>query len=171
MKLENYPVRKLEQQILKEDNKRARIRIQILIYIRKGYNHRDIASMMNVSVGGVSLWRQRFKREGFAGLFDKTGRGRKVKLQKNQIKQLGKAIDRGIDLPDGYRRGYKTKDVKQYIKEQFGVNYTNQHCGYILRKNRFRLKVPRPRNKSRNQEDIDEFKRSFKKNSLVWTRG
>ena len=166
----NYSVRKLQQRILKENDECVRLRIQILIHIKEGCNHRDIASMMKVSVGKVSLWRLRFEREGFSGLLDKKGRGRKAKLNAEQLRQLGAAIDQGVAMKDGYRRGCKTKDVKIHIQQKFNVKYTDHHCRYLLHKEGFGLKVPRPRNKSRNQEDIDDFKRKFKKNSFVWTR-
>ena len=73
-------------------------------------------------------------------------------------------------MPDGYSRGLKTKDVVYFIKEEFSVEYTNRNCRYIMRKMNYSLLVPRPRNKRRNQESVDEFKRSFKKKLKVWTK-
>ena len=166
----SYSVRRLQERILKENDERVRSRIQILINIKEGHNHRDIASMIKISVGKVSLWRLRFEKEGFSGLLDKKGRGRKAKLTGKQLQQLGTTIDEGVATKDGYRRGYKTKDVKIHIQQSFNVNYTDRHCRYLLHKEGFNLKVPRPRNKSRNQENVDDFKREFKKNSLVWTK-
>lgn len=84
MMLKDYSVKRLQKQILKENDERVRSRIQILINIREGYNHRDIASIMKISVGKVSLWRLRFEREGFPGLLDKKGRGRKAGLTEKQ---------------------------------------------------------------------------------------
>lgn len=168
--LKNYSVRRLRNRILKENDKRVRSRIQILINIKEGHNHRDISSMMKISVGKVSLWRIRFEKEGFSGLSDKKGRGRKAKLTREQLQQLGSAIDQGVAMKDGYKRGFKTKDVKIHIQKNFNVKYTDRHCRYLLHKEEFNLKVPRPRNKSRNQNDVDNFKQEFKKNFRVWTK-
>jgi transposase len=152
--LKNYSVTRLQKQILKENDERVRSRIQILIKIKEGHNHRDIASILRISVGKISLWRLRFEKEGFSGLSDKKGRGRKARLTGKQLQQLGAAIDQGVVMKDGYR----------------SVNYTDRHCRYLLHKEGFNLKTPRPRNKSRNQGNVDDFKREFKKNSLVWMK-
>ena len=168
--LKNYSVRRLQKRILKENDKCVRSRIQILIHIKEQNNHREIASMMKISVGKVSLWRIRFEKEGFLGLLDKKGRGRKARLTIKQLQQLSTAIDQGVTMKDGYKRGYKTKDVKIHIRQSFNVNYTDRHCRYLLHKEGFNLKVPRPRNKSRNQENVDDFKNEFKKNSPVWIK-
>jgi transposase len=73
-------------------------------------------------------------------------------------------------MKDGYKRGYKTKDVKEFIKNKFEIDYTTRNCVKILRRMKYTLKVPRPRNKSRNQYDVDKFKQEFKKNFQVWMK-
>jgi transposase len=56
------------------------------------------------------------------------------------------------------------------IKKLYGIIYTARHVRRLMHKLDYALKVPRPRNKSRNQEDIDEFKQDFKKNLKVWIK-
>jgi transposase len=170
MLLKNYPLNKLEKRYRSEEDARVKERLQILICLREGKTQRVVSSMLRISVGKVPLWKKRFEQEGLEGLHDKEGRGRKAKLTEKQLQQLGAAIDVGVSMKDGYRRGYKTKDVKIYIRQSFGVKYTERHCRFLLHKEGFNLKVPRPRNKSRNQENVDDFKREFKKNSLVWIK-
>ena len=170
MILENYPLKSLQKIYKTEDNSNVRERLQILIYLKEDRNQRNVADLLMISLGKVSFWKQRFEKHEFNGLKDKKGRGRKPRLNKKELQKLDSEITNGIKMKDGYKRGYKTKDAKQYIKNNFNIEFTSRHCRRILRNLRFRLKVPRPRNKSRNQYNVDEFKQEFKKKLLVWKK-
>lgn len=170
MLIKNYPIKVLKTKIRIEKNNLIHQRLQIILLLREGNTQREVSSMVHMSLGIISFWKTRFEKEGFKGLEDKKGRGRKFLLSKIQRKQLERAIEKGITLSDGYKRGFKTKDVREFIIKEFKVTYWHRNCRKILHIMRFNLKVPRPRNKSRNQESIDEFKQGFKKNLKVWTK-
>ena len=170
MLVQKYPISLLKEKLKSEKDRRIYQRIQIIFLLRKGNRQREVSSELNISVGIVPYWKQRFEKEGFGGLRDKKGRGRRYLLSEKQIDLLEKAVEDGITMKDGYKRGFKTKDVREFIVKEFKIEYTLRNCRKILHSRRFNLKVPRPRNKSRNQEDVDEFKREFKKNSKVWVK-
>ena len=170
MLLKNCSLSNLEEKYKAEGNSKIRERLQILIYLREGNKQREVSSMLRVSVGKVPLCKKRFEKEGFKGLRDKKGRGRKSNLSKEKLDNLDSEVQEGVLMKNGYRRGYKTKDVKIFIKKEFGVIYSDRHCTRILHALRFNLKVPRPRNKRRNQNSVDEFKQEFKKNLKVWEK-
>lgn len=170
MLIQRYPISLLKEKLKSETDKRVYQRIQIIFLLRKGNKQREISAELNISVGIVPYWKNRFEREGFEGLKDKKGRGRKYLLSEKQIFLLERAVENGIIMKDGYKRGFKTKDVREFISKEFKVIYTARNCRKILHSKKFNLKVPRPRNKSRNQKDIDEFKEQFKKNLKIWVR-
>lgn len=170
MLLQKYSVADLENKFRLEKNRTVKSRIQIILFLREGKTQREVSAELRISTGIVPFWKSRFEKEGAAGLHDKKGRGRKSKLNNKQLKEISIALDKGVKMGDGYKRGYKTKDVREFIKNRFGINYTTRNCVKILRKMDYTLKVPRPRNKSRNQNDVDEFKEQFKKNFQVWTK-
>lgn len=170
MKIEKYQISFFENNFTNESNGAVKQRLQLLLYLREERNMRNVAELLRISLGLVSYWKKRFEREGLAGLQDKPGRGRKSEINKKQMIELSSAIDRGIKMKDGYKRGYKTKDVKEFIKNKFGRDYTARNCLKILRKLGYNLKVPRPVNKRRNQDNVDEFKEQFKKKFYVWTK-
>lgn len=170
MLIKNYPISVLKKKLKSERDKRIYQRLQIILLLREGNKQREVSSDLYISVGIVPYWKNRFEKEGFEGLKDKAGRGRKSLLSENQIDCLAKSVDNGIIMNDGYKRGFKTKDVKALIFKEFKITYTQRNCRKILHMIRFNLKVPRPRNKSRNQENVGEFKRDFKKKLKVWTR-
>lgn len=170
MQIQKYPIYFFEKNFKDEHDVKVKQRLQLLTYLREDRDMRNVAELLRISLGSVPYWKQRFEKEGLAGLQDKKGRGRKSELSNKQLKELSFAIDKGIRMKDGYKRGFKTKDVKEFIQNKFEKNYTARNCLKILHKLGYNLKVPRPRNKSRNQNDVDEFKEQFKKNFQVWKK-
>src|SRR3989344_752301 len=171
MLLQKYSIVDLENQFKVEINQKIKQRLQIILFLSEGKSQREVSAELRMSTGIIPYWKKRFEREGKKGLKDKSGRGRKSELDKKQLKELSSAVDKGIQMKDGYKRGYKTKDVREFIQNKFRTNYTIRNCFKILRRLGYNLKVPRPRNKSRNQNDVDEFKKQFKKNFPVWKKG
>lgn len=170
MLIKNYPIKVLKMKLKNEKDKSVHQRLQIILLLREGNTQREVSLMLHMSTGIIPFWKARFEKGGFAGLEDRKGRGKKSLLSKSQKKHLEVAIEKGIPLKDGYKRGFKTKDVREFIIKEFNVTYGHRNCRKILRIMKFNLKVPRPRNKSRNQENVDDFKQDFKKNLKVWTR-
>lgn len=168
MELKKYPLKFFERKFKAEKNAKVKLRIQMLLYLREGYTQREVSKTLRVSVGIVPFWKKRFEKEGVNGLRDKKGRGIKPKLSEEQLSMLGSAIDEGVLMDDGYRRGFLTKDVSQFLREEFGINYTTRHCRRLLKDITCSLQIPRPRNKRRNQKEVNKFKREFKKNEKVW---
>ena len=170
MLLQKCSVKNLERKFKSENNANIKARIQIILYLREGKTQREVSAELRISTGIVPYWKARFEKEGFEGLIDRKGRGRKAKLKEKQINLLAMQVEKGVLLSHGYRRGYITKDVRMFIKEKFGITYTAVHCRRLMHLIKFNLKVPRPKNKSRNQNDVDKFKEEFKKNSKIWIR-
>ena len=168
MLLKEISISDLEKRYKKEKDRKLKQRIHILLLLREGWTQREVAKMLHISNGIVPFWKSRFQSGGFNNLEDKKGRGLKSKLNDEELSMIGSAIEDGVIMEDGYRRGHKTKDVIQFINSNFGINYTARHCRRILQSFNCSLQVPRPRNKSRNQEDVDDFKKEFKKNEKVW---
>lgn len=168
MQLKDVSIKELEQQYKKEKDRKLKQRLHILLLLREGWTQREVAKMLHISNGIVPFWKKRFESGGFNNLNDKEGRGLKPKLDDEHLSMLGSAIEEGILMNDGYRRGYKTKDVGEFINSNFGIKYSLRHCSRILGSIDCSLQVPRPKNKSRNQEDVDNFKLELKKNEKVW---
>lgn len=153
-----------------ETNAKVKQRLQIVIYLRGGKRQREVSELFDLSVGIIPYWKARFEKYGIEGLRDRKGRGRKPRLTKSDKKRITKEVDKGIIMKDGYKRGYKTKDVVEMIHRLYGIMYTARHARRLMHSAGYALKVPRPRNKSRNQNDVDKFKEQFKKNFQVWTK-
>lgn len=168
MLLKEISVSNLEKRYKKERDAKIKQRLHILLLLREGWTQREVAKLLHISNGIVPFWKKRVERDGFNSLQDKEGRGIKPKLDDEQMSMLGSSIEDGVLMEDGYARGCKTKDIAEFINSNFGIDYSLRHCQRILKCINCSLQIPRPRNKSRNQEDVDNFKREFKKNEKFW---
>jgi transposase len=168
MILKEISVSNLEKIYKKEKDRKLKQRLHILLLLREGWTQREVAKMLHISNGIVPFWKARFESGGFDALQDLEGRGIKSKMSDEELSMLGSSIEDGVLMEDGYRRGYKTKDAIEFINFNFGIGYSARHCRRILQSFDCSLQVPRPRNKSRNQEDVDKFKQEFKKNEKIW---
>lgn len=168
MELKAVSVKDLERKYKKERNTKVKQRLHILLLLREGWTQREVAKMLHVSNGIVPFWKKRFELGGFDSLADKEGRGVKPKMSDEELSMLRSAIEHPIPTGDGYYRWWKSKDVRIFLSDYFGLGYTRQHICRILHLIGCSMQVPRPRNKSRNEEDILKFKRDFKKNEKVW---
>lgn len=171
MILKEISVKDLEQKYKKERNAKIKQRLHTLLLLREGWTQREAAKMLHISNGIVPFWKKRFEMGGFNALQDKEGRGIKPKLDDEKMSLLGSFIEGGVLMEDGYTRGCKTKDIAEFINSNFRIGYTLRHCQRVLKWINCSLQVPRPRNKSRNQEDVDKFKQAFKKKEKIWVMG
>ena len=168
MLLKDISVKELEMKYKKEKDRKLKQRLHILLLLKEGWTQREVAKMLHISNGIVSFWKSRFEFGGFDSLQDKEGRGLKSKISDEELSMIGSTVEDGLLMDDGYTRGYKTKDLVEFINSSFGIKYTTRHCRRILQSIDCSLQVPRPRNKSRNEEDVNKFKQEFKKNEKVW---
>lgn len=164
MNLQEYSLKNIEQAYKAETDFKARERMQIILHLREGYAQREVSTMMHVSTGKVPFWKKRFESEGFESLYDKEGRGRKADLSEDELSMLASTLADGYLMDNGYTRPFKTKDVVNFISHHFQRDYSVRHIRRILLMMGLRLKVPRPRHKKRNQENVNQFKQEFKKN-------
>ena len=170
MELKDVDLEELEKRYKRERDGKIKERLHYLLLLKEGYSDRDIEKICHTSKSKVSFWHCRFKAEGFNGVCDKKGRGKKPKLSETDLKELDSIIEKPYPMENGYTRGWQTKDVHAIIESKYGVSYGSRHVRRIISNLGFVRLVPRPRHKRRNQKEVDEFKERFKKNSKVWTK-
>lgn len=168
MQIKEYSLKILESRFKREKKANVKSRLHIILLLREGYTQREVSGMLHVSVGIVPFWKKRFEEQSFEGLNDKEGRGKKSRLREDELSMIMSEIDTGVVLETGYRRGFKTKDVISFIKEEFEIQYTTRHGRRLLEIMGCSLIVPRPRHKRRNEDDVKAFQNEFKKNEKVW---
>ena len=163
MLLKAYSLKVIEEHFKREKAVKVKTRLHLILLLREEHTQREVASTLKVSKGLVPFWKKRFETEGFSGLGDKAGRGLKPSLTEEQLSMLASSIDMGILMDDGYTRGFKTKDVVQFIQEELGKAFTPRYCRNIMKNMSCGLKVPRPRHKKETKKMLMILRESLKK--------
>jgi len=123
------------------------LRARIVLLRAEGLKEKEVAASVRTSLTTVSLWSQRFERNGLEGLKDRPGRGRKPWLP---VEKIQKVITAVTQPPQGRRR-WSVRTMAQAA----GVSHDTVHR--IWRQND--LKPHRTRTFKRSRDP--EFERKF----------
>jgi len=108
-----------------------------------GWKQKDIARVLGVTKGAVSLWLKRVKEEGIEGLRHRKPWGAPSKLTPEQRSQLLTLLAQGAEA-FGFRGDLWTQPrITQLIRRQFGVSYHPSQVGRILRASGWSRQKPR----------------------------
>lgn len=153
------PVREFEERFKSEKNVRAKTRLHILFLRRRNQTQQNISDLVGVTQATVSNVCARFLERGFDSVYNRPRSGRPPRLSKKQKELLKKAMSK--EIVDGEtRRGWQTKDVREFLKKRFGETFTPQHTRRIIYGARMSWKVPRPMHKNRDEVAVKAFKKS-----------
>ncbi len=101
---------------------------------RQGWQQNEIAEALGVSEGAVSQWMKRGREGGEAALEARPPLGGRPRLSAEQLAQLPALLARGAESY-GFRGDVWTaRRVCKVIEQEFGVRYSRDHVGYLLRK-------------------------------------
>jgi len=153
----------LENLYAAEKKAKPKTRLLCAIHRKKGASIDAIAEITNQKRATVHAMLRRFQERGTGGKDAIKQTGRPAFLTLKQRKELVKQIEKG---PPGNKTSlWSTKEVKEYVKEKYGVEYTNVHIWELLKALGFTLQRPRPRH--RKAPDAQETER-FKKKLPGW---
>jgi transposase len=163
----NQSIQQFEMRYKKEQNVRAKTRLHVLLLRRQKYSQQEIAAITRITQGSVSNICRRYITEGWNSVYDKPRDGRPARLTKAQKEILRKKMC--DEIADGeIRRGWQTKDVRLFLKEQFNRTFTVQHTRRIMHKMGMTWKVPRPQHKNQNKKDVITFKKTSPGRYYLW---
>ena len=156
-----------EKRYRSEKNARAKTRAHVLLLRRQKYTQKEIADIVCVTQGTVSNICRRFEKEKWQALYDKPRDGRPAQLSTEQKDNLRVAMQQEI-VDENIRRGWQTKDVKQFLKKQYNVKFTQRHITRILHELNMSWKVPRPEHKNRDEKAVRAFKKTSRGRPSLW---
>ncbi len=163
----NIQLKEFANRYKKEQNARAKIRLQILLLRKKKYTQQEIAASTSVTQGTVSNVCNRFFKEGWSSIYDKPRSGKPSALSKRQKEQLYRAMQEEL-VNGNISRGWQTKDVRIFMKQHFHQEYTPQHTRRIMHQFGMSWKVPRPQHQKQNPENIAAFKKNSRGRFCLW---
>jgi transposase len=127
----NFPLSDEDRVLLKklhktEKNKKMADRIKATLLFDKGYSQRQISEILLIDEDTVSNWFKRFKiSRNISGFLGDDYMAYEGKLTSGQSEQIKKYINENI-ITD-------SKQLIDYIKEQFGIVYSISGVQYLIR--------------------------------------
>lgn len=108
-------------------------RINAIRLLQQGYTRAEVANILQVAESSVYDWQSKFRKGGLAALSTKIASGRKRLLTDKQLLQLYRWL-RGNPRQVQFDFGLWTrKIVRELIQREFGISYTPQNVGKILK--------------------------------------
>ena len=108
-------------------------RVEAIRLLSQGYTKAEVARILNVTESSVYGWQKAYREGGLAELSTKIASGRKRLLSDKQLLQLSGWIrmdPRQLEFDLGL---WTRKIVRELIRRKFGVDYSEQNVGRILK--------------------------------------
>lgn len=143
-----------------EQKAKPKVRVLCAIHRKEGRSIDDIVIFTNVKRRTVHETLRRFVERGIGAKDSIRQSGRPAELTEKQRCKLIEKLDRG---PPYNRSGlWTTKEVRELIRKEFGVEYTHSHVWELLKAAGFSLQNPRPRHyKTPSKKEIERFKKKL----------
>lgn len=143
-----------------EQKAKPKLRLLCAIRRKKGESIDDIASGLSMPRRTVHETLRRFDERGVAGKDSIKQTGRPANLTSKQRKDLARHLLRGPpNNPSGL---WTTKEVRQFVKDSYGVEYHKCYVWELLRAGGFSLQKPRNRNyRAASPEEQARFKKKL----------
>jgi transposase len=124
---------------------------------QQGWKQNEIAKALGVSKGAVSQWMRRAREDGEEGLLAHPPKGIPARLNPEQKAQLPRLLAKGAEAY-GFRGDMWTaKRVATVIEKTFGVRYSRDHVGRLIREAGWSLQKPIERASQRNEAAIQQW--------------
>jgi transposase len=157
MSLEMFTTPDITTAICHSSDKNEKLKLQALLLVKNGLGPANVAKSFSVHRSTVHRWMKQAEEEGLYSLKCKPGRGIKSFLTSDQLSELKTDLSKPIPTDDGYSRGWQTKDAIQFVKERFGISYSESGMRQIIKDLGFCKITCRPQSKKRNEELTNEF--------------
>jgi len=109
------------EKTIKEKEKELRVlkRLYFIRFLYQGYVIEEASEKVGITMPTAYEWLKRWNKSGYSGLVPHFSGGPKPKLSKEEIEMLKNLLKT--------KDNWKLKEVRNLIKEQFGVEYSEMH--------------------------------------------
>lgn len=126
--------------------------------LEKGITQDEIADIIGVSQGTVSLWRKAYLAGGIDFIQPKKIPGRPRKLSDRQLRKLVFLLAKGPEAFGYPNNVWTLKRIARVIKEEYGIDYHPGHVWKLLRRLGFSHQRPERRARERDEEKVIRWK-------------
>jgi|HubBroStandDraft_3_1064219.scaffolds.fasta_scaffold154174_1 transposase len=135
-------------------------RIRAIAFLEQGYTKDQVARILQVTESSVYGWQASYRKGGLAALSTKIASGRKSLLSDKQMLRLSSLLrlnPRQLEFDFGL---WTRRRIRELIRREFGIDYTEQNVGRILKMLGFSPQRPvysaMQRDEERRQKWMDE---------------
>lgn len=134
-------------------------RLRAAALLEKGIHEAEVARRVGVHRQSVNRWRRALEESDGSAL-RKAGRaGRKPLVSETELRSIEVDLKRGPEAL-GYETGlWTTQRVAELIEERFGVRYTPEHVGWLLRRLGWSCQRPVGRALERDEAAVRRWKK------------
>ena len=124
----------------------VRVRAVALLNLAQGWSQEQVAKIFQVSRQSVSRWKQVFQTEGIAGLKVHPGRGRKSKVNQEEVENYIRQSPHGFGLNRTRWTLQALADAVPSLKgfSAYGVQKVLRRMGYAYKRGQPHLHSPDP---------------------------
>ena len=135
-------------------------RLLAIAAVYDGMNRRDAAAVGGMDRQSLRDWVHRFNETGPEGLHDRKAPGAVPKLTAAERAALSEIVETGPDPDsDGVVR-WRRIDLKEVIRDRFGVDYHERSVSRLLHDLGFSHMSARPRHPGQDAEMLATFKKT-----------
>jgi transposase len=122
---------------------------------QQGWKQQKIAEALGVSKGAVSQWMKKAKTRGEEALKAHPPKGVPARLSPEQKAQIPSLLARGTQAYGFRGEVWTAKRVAKVIEQTFGVRYSRDHVGRLIRESGWSRQKPLERASQRNEAAIE----------------
>lgn len=167
---------KLQVMYDKEKNAKAKLRLLGAVHRKRGKSIDEIAYLLSKPRRTIHGWLTRFQKRGIGGKDSIKQSGRPATLTLTQRKNLVKDLERGP--PHNPTGLWSTKELKDWLKRKYQVEFVHQHVWRLLVSLGFSMQRPRKQHYQKpGNEEIVQFKKKLSekpditvRRGLLWAR-
>ncbi|MFB6284061.1 MAG: IS630 family transposase [Halobacteria archaeon] len=126
-------------------------RLLFIKYLYEDVSVPEASKRLEVSKNTGYNWLERWNEGGFEGLTPDYGGGRPTKLSDQEIDDLKEAVK---------ENEWSTKEIHQYIKERYDVDYSLRNVYKLLRRMGLNLSKPYHKDYRRPEDAEERFKKT-----------
>lgn len=164
----------LKRLVRAEKNATQRDRYRVVLLAAEGQDgvelsRDEIAAMTSRSRQFVDEWVRRYRKQGLPGVVPKPSGRRPNRLTLEQRQQLQAILDAG-PTPESGRSVFFGRDIREIIRERFGVIYHLNGVYALLHRLGYSHLVPRPKHAKDDPAAQEAFKKKRRRRLPSWQR-
>jgi transposase len=162
--LPDVSLKELQRAFEGEKVAKPKIRLLCAIHRKKSDSLDEITAQTGLKRRTVHETLRRFCERGLAGKDSIKQEGRPPKLSVRQRSKILKKLEAG---PPRNKNGlWTTKEVRELIRKESGIEYTPTHTWTLLKAAGFSIQKPRPRHYKADEAEVGRFKKTV----LCWQK-